>query len=268
MDPEDADFLAWKQGHVVKSWKKRMFIVRKGVLRYAKDSGGGGWKGEVNLAGATQAEVQEEKGKWSWSIQTRAPGSAEGGAPVLKKKVSRRSITGGHTAATAHEEYTLACESEEEAARCKQQIAAHIAFATEAQLVGGGGSGAEAPPPGLAASQSMSSDALPTAVQHSVEEHVQEQQRLEMALEGLLLKIEGGGDAKQLMCGEDFQGALARLKTLQQRQRELLSSDGAESITRRFPQLLPQSKTLLELLSQITEGGAKDEGIVQQGDYE
>ena len=93
--------------------------------------------------------------------------------------------------------------------------------------------------------------ALDPALRRSLEQYMDEQQELLSALQGFLASIHAGANREQLMCNPAFQQALARLKASQQQQRELLGSDRSESISRHFPQLVQQSRAVLETLSQV-----------------
>ena len=89
-------------------------------------------------------------------------------------------------------------------------------------------------------------------LRRSLEQYMDEQQQLLSALQEFLTAINGGADSEQLMCSPAFRQVLARLKASQQQQRELLGSGRSESISRHYPQLVQQSRAVLQLLSQVT----------------
>lgn len=93
---------------------------------------------------------------------------------------------------------------------------------------------------------------LDPSLRRAVEQYMEEQHQLLSALQEFRTAIDGGRNAEQLMCSPAFQQTLARLKASQQQQRELLGSGRGEGITRHFPQLVQQSRAVLDMLSQVT----------------
>jgi hypothetical protein len=102
--------------------------------------------------------------------------------------------------------------------------------------------------PLMAASTSLLTDDL----RRTVEEHMREQQQLIAAMREFDQMLARGADSENLLCSPNFREVLARLRASQNQQRELLSSEGSDSISHAYPQLLQQSRTLLQLLSQVT----------------
>ena len=100
----------------------------------------------------------------------------------------------------------------------------------------------------MAASTSLLTDDL----RRTVEEHMREQQQLIASMREFDQMLTGGADSENLLCSPHFREVLARLRASQNQQRELLSVDGGNSISHAYPQLLQQSRTLLQLLSQVT----------------
>lgn len=79
-----------------------------------------------------------------------------------------------------------------------------------------------------------------------------EQGELTQRLRDFQEQLQTGSVGESLLVSPSFQETLARLSAAQQQQRELLSA-ARERVARDYPMLLVQSRTLLELLSAVTD---------------
>mmetsp|Transcript_38184 Transcript_38184/g.89367 ORF Transcript_38184/g.89367 Transcript_38184/m.89367 type:complete len:152 (-) Transcript_38184:220-675(-) len=87
-----------------------------------------------------------------------------------------------------------------------------------------------------------------------IEAQLAEQAQLIGLLNDFLSELSAGADTDQMLTSAAFRQTLRRLAQTQRDQQALLNADHAPQIKAKFPELLEQGRTLLELLGKVTSG--------------
>lgn len=120
--PEEPDLhegFMWKEGHIAKTWKRRFFVVERGVLEYFENMEGGTALGRILLGNAVQRPTKRER---DIGPQARAASEAWRLDTDCKQCLTNK--------AKMHEKYVFAGENDQEGEEWKAAIDKHIAYAT------------------------------------------------------------------------------------------------------------------------------------------